>query len=207
MRLDELIGIRDPLSKIRDYDDITKWMESKGYHLLGEGFYSSVFMDKNPNFVIKIAEDPSYLEYIQFCQKNSSNKHLPKVSKFFSLPDNWHNFKVFKIEKLTPLPEKYDFGNFVFDYISSHLELSYLKLRQRFTNPNLTVSYRFGMNFQDTKLGDKSPMVLEFFDNYFTADAYDIFRKISRLFDGDLDLNVTNMMVRGNTLVFTDPAG
>jgi len=56
-------------------------------HLLGEGSFAQVFQHPtDPNMVVKVfADDPVYLQYVNFCQRNPNNRWLPKVMELHRL--------------------------------------------------------------------------------------------------------------------------
>lgn len=209
MRLDELIGIKTPLSKITNKFQIETFMKKHGYPLLGEGFYSFVFQDKNPNYVIKIGQDSGYLKFINYCIKNP-NEHFPKIDKMFNLPI-WEGWNVFRMEKLTPLPKKYNFGSSFLSHIIKQ-QMPYEQAKLNLSNPKYSFYDRDIA--RNINIGTFAIMFKSFFEHYLTKDAYDVLITMEHSLGNSLyasayinDLGSNNMMLRGNILVFIDPRG
>jgi hypothetical protein len=72
-----VFGFQDKLSKL-------------GWEPLGNGNFSSVFVNPKKNYVLKITDkpDPGYAEYVALIKK-TRNKHFPKISdlKMLSFPN------------------------------------------------------------------------------------------------------------------------
>jgi hypothetical protein len=76
---------------------------------MSSGAFSEVFHDPNHNDrVIKVTNDPAYMKYIRWCQKQVDNPFVPKVYDVKRIYVNWAGedrwVHVISLEKLRHIP-------------------------------------------------------------------------------------------------------
>lgn len=164
-------------------ENIERWMREKGFKPLGEGGYGIVFSDGRSRVVAKIMrEDPCWMAFAEYCRKNRSNPHLPKIGK--TMPVSKMGVYVTFIEALDPLPpEKYDFDLKAF-----------LNLRIRYRIPSMA-AYPIGrIKLAASEFETNHPLLAETLE------------EVTKLGTNcAVDLHDENFMMRGNTIVIIDP--
>jgi hypothetical protein len=162
-------------------DEVTSKLKELGWELIGKGYYSLVYSHPKYDYVLKVftSNNRNWLRYIQHAMKDKSNPFFPKVvGKPTKLSDTaW----AIRLEKLTPLAGEKD--PIVKKYVDPKLELS------------------------DPSFWD----ILDPENEEFLLTYYPQLLKVLRIVDdisrsnGDDDLDVSNVMKRGDTFVITDP--
>jgi hypothetical protein len=208
LNLFELTGVKHMYEK--DLDDIIKALKDKGTNVLGRGSFALALKHSSKSEVIKFwIKDSSYDDFIEYVQKNPS-PHFPKLhskpkelSAFFLRPVDFpEKIKYVRMEELTKIPEdlsdawvevmlkspRYDSMD---EAVEGWLEIldkekdeSHLKDQARViklfgtTKAELEGFWKFAERFYKTLIVNKGH---------------------------SFDIHDENIMMRGNTLVFTDP--
>lgn len=203
-RLDELNLDGYKHIKKNEWDDSDKlkdWLMSKNFKKAGEGGYATVYVSETENFVVKVNDghfDNNYVDFINFCHRNKSNQHLPKIGQIKKLSkesgDKW--FVVF-IEKLEPFDIRKVFGvepneyekilDFFFKLINKPSKISNKDVIKQLIESGLSETQ------YTNQLADIGNTVHDFCDQY-SIDPKDF-----------LDMHDDNLMMRGNTIVVIDP--
>lgn len=203
MRINELKGYRDdPVYKIfqqaPDIDDFADELARKGYRLqsLGDGLYSQVFAKPGGKYVYKLftVKDTGYLEYLKYAMANQYNPHVPRI---FGKPikiempgnrDHTHG-QQFLIVKLERLKEYYN-GNPTPDINVIMDVMDWLhdsKTKKTMSRKQHDLAQSVKKNYPDLF------KILEW--------LYELQRATGK----NPDLHTGNVMLRGNTVVITDP--
>lgn len=194
MRINELVGYKqNPAMKAaQDFSDerwgdsntaINKFIDSlkkMGYELehMGSGMYANVFKRPNDPYVIKIfSQDTGYLKYVQYCLQHQDNPHVPKFRGKI-IRISGDTYAV-RIEVLQPYQQGI---NYEADYAAHQL---------------IQYDTMFGGLAQHPDIEAYSPELKQLF-----VDLANLFGATTLT-----DLHKTNIMMRGNTLVITDPVG
>lgn len=103
-RLDELKNVRNVRREFRDEADFRGYMESHGFHCMGEGYYGMVFT--HPSFygryVLKVFQDAYYEWFIKIAQANASNPHFPRyVGKLMRVTDSVRMVRIEHLEEIS----------------------------------------------------------------------------------------------------------
>lgn len=165
-----------------DTDTIEKLVErntSKGYNMVGEGFFSKVFLPKSGKYVWKVCTkcsgDAGYMAFLRLIAKGIlKGIHFPRIK--LVLHDGEDHFAVL-MEKLEPV-EKED----------------------PVAKPVIWASYEFKSDRLPDSLWDrlsalKDTIAFALIDMMYGKDQEGC----------GLDMHFGNVMWRGNTLVITDP--
>lgn len=152
-----------------------------GYDVLGSGCYASIYEKPGASYVLKLFDsvDTAYLAFLRLAQANSSNPHFPKLFKKPVLVAP--GYFAIRMEKLSTYhgdPELFKIYMIYRDY--------------KFKDPTSHYANR---------MGDAEEL---FYENPSLKEALDLL--IDNM-PGDclIDMQPTNVMVRGTTIVFTDP--
>lgn len=209
LQLNELKGYRDdPVYKLFQkstcMNDFIRKLSQSGFDIktLGIGAYAVVFSHPNKNYAYKVVttSDYGYLKFLRYVKSNQDNPHLPKIygrPLSVKMPlrkkNPWMsgNFLIIKMEKLTPATsktatptfEKIDFYvNTFSDFVGGYLTLTDLEYHEQ------KIMYDIERNWPEL------------------ADVLQWIAKNQSPNDGvDIDLHNENVMMRGGTLVVTDP--
>jgi len=180
-----------------------------GWKPLGRGAYGWVFEHPTKNYVIKVfSSNRSYENFVKFARLNSTNIHIPKISKDARVIPGT-SFKYVKMEKLQPISEetlntkyfselayiivklaKFDLQApdheeaFVVDQLKKH-GLEFNQLRQ----------LRFADIFAKFKKPDQSWIDIVDKLILYAENVGEVY----------FDIHYQNFMLRNNTLVITDP--
>lgn len=170
------------------------FLEKEGYKHLGSGYFANVYAKPGESFVLKLmrsdVKGDCYSSYIKALQRNQS-PHLPRVGRIRiyneNLENEWH---IIPLERLQTASLK--------DLLSrddGRMVLAFAKL----ANPDhyhlrgIQVGGE-AQNVYDT-LSPKYPKLVEalnFIQNKFHGVC-------------EIDIHEDNIMLRGNTIVITDP--
>lgn len=162
-------------------EDLKKYLENNHFQKEGEGEYAAVYSDPNHNIVLKITTsktmDKAYEDFATFCRENKS-PHLPKMGKV----RKFDNYYVLPIEKL-----------------SNGQSSNFFKTCQYLDE------YGEALNSGNVEEQEsiKSKEFPEEYKNQKTA-LLSIIDKLKDL-NHKFDLHGKNMMLRGSTIVITDP--
>jgi hypothetical protein len=150
-----------------------------GYKVLGNGGFGTVYQKPGVNYVLKTfeAQDDAYKAYIVLCQQHA-NEHFPRF--FGNLIKVTGDYYAIRTEFLTPFRGNSDY---LFVYMKYR---DYVK-----DNPNGHIANIF---YDAMDQLEQQPSLLA---------ACDLI--IDNLSDFDLDIADRNVMMRGSTIVLTDP--
>ena len=204
-RLDELVGVKDrglndlkaamnPFlnadpkdwklggARMMEIKRFVKMLQENGWQSLGAGCYGSVFTHPNLNYCIKLfTKDPIYLRFVKFCQANPA-PCLPKFRGKLMRVDT-STFAV-RMETLTPISGKF------------FKELT-------FAICEFTSDYDWTVEGYMAEYADDSLIRKYFTQN---PDLLTTLEKLKELANPtDWDIGVNNVMLRGETMVITDP--
>lgn len=213
MRFEELYNV---LNEQDTKQSLQEKIKKQGWNYLNSGSFGTVYSKPNKNFVLKIYDDSSYDEYLNFIKQHSDNPHVVKTSKVF---DYGNGLKMVAIEKLIPLKssrwrerisEKYamflDTGKSDKNDFYKTLE----KFEEYFAEQIETdIKYFQRANLKDRLLdAKKSKRRLRFFiENHLSL--FRIIYQLDQFRDTSttLDLHFGNFMIRPSTgeIVVTDP--
>lgn len=107
---DELINFKDTMDQAQGYErydffgDFSKYLQDKGFKVLGYGIFGIVFKHPHLDYCIKLFDgDPAYLKFVKFCLENQQNTHLPKFrGKFMNLGQGQYAVRTEVLSQLTP---------------------------------------------------------------------------------------------------------
>lgn len=108
MKLNELIGIRNPIAGATGYIghmDIDDFMRQSGFDQIGSGSRATVWGRDNLNYVIKIFDDDDfgYIAFLRYALQHPDIPYLPKIiGKPKQLTKLGPRFWFVRMEKLTP---------------------------------------------------------------------------------------------------------
>lgn len=162
-------------------ENLKKYLEINHFQKEGEGEYAAVYSDPNHNIVLKITTsktmDKAYEDFANFCRENTS-KHLPKMGKV----RRFDNYYVLPIEKL-----------------SNGKSSNFFKTCQYLDD------YGEAINSGNKKEQDRIKNI-DFPEEYQNqkAELLSLIDKLIHL-NHKFDLHGKNMMLRGSTIVITDP--
>ncbi|MCK9532592.1 MAG: hypothetical protein M0R77_18945 [Gammaproteobacteria bacterium] len=186
MRLDEFVNnkILNELDMPRTRGLAGNILKSNGYEKIGRGAYASVWAKPGENTIVKIFDndDSSYKKFINLTLSNP-NDHFPKIKgKMFQINDR---YTAIRIERLEPVDKA--------KYIQLGLApvynyLNYVKNSRSHMSPEGTET----MLAKIDELDKNQPGIKK---------ALDLIAKNFEYFD----FNPDNVMLRGNTIVITDP--
>lgn len=150
---------------------------------IGRGLRGVVYELPGEDRVLKLfRNDPSYFEWVLFCEKHQTNPYIPRIRKLTRLNTAEPNCYSVEIEKLKPV-NQYKLRNF-FESVAAHYGFT-LNVRRRFIDWFSADEW--------AKIG---------------ADTTEDISVVARWFSTreiELDLNHENVRVRGNQFVFADP--
>lgn len=189
MKINELTGYKNnPLYKsAQDTFDggkqrysqlvsFTKSLEAKGFKKLGNGQFATVFEHPNYPWVFKVfTQDPAYLFFLKYVIRNQTNPHVPKVRGGI-VPIGTDTY-VIRMEKLSPSSNASDMAQY-----------QIINILGRVTEQ---ITKEVGPN-----------MVKWLITEY--PDIYKMIRALE-LHGYRFDMHDDNIMLRGDTVVVTDP--
>jgi hypothetical protein len=170
-------------------ETLIKFLELRGYELLGDGAFSDVYAKPGEKFVLKIVHrdtsEDCYLKYINVI-KNQRNPHFPKIGRIREYKtakgDLWYIIPVEHLEKISRGElNSITGGTYAIDFEKYYRGHS---LNQE------DIEYAQRMRTEQPQLHNALMLI----HNTFTGKC-------------DMDLSRRNMMLRGSTLVLTDPLG
>lgn len=184
-----LLELKSPLSHYRQvlrgdwniHPELEDYFTKNGYKILGSGFFSNVWGKPGEKFVIKVGNNDTindcYLDFMNFIKSNQS-QHLPKIGKIREFK-SWYLIPIEKLDVLT-LPTNRDDAHFVHAYWKCHKK------------------------FSDEAFCDRAEAGKTTY-----PELYSLLEKLKTQFVDKcgLDIGFSNMMLRGQTLVITDPLG
>jgi hypothetical protein len=189
MRINEIINESEVLDEITRPDSIEnaeEVLKKAGYEKLGEGYYAAVYTKGNADHVLKLfsVRDRSYPEFVNMTIQRP-NTHFPKFKgKMMKVTNEYY---AIRMEKLTSFGEENQQLKQIRDYIYGYAT--------------------YGRSYSDNIRGQQ---VIKEIDQ--VEETQPGIKKACELIadmiaNGNvaLDLHKHNLMMRGNTIVFTDP--
>ena len=184
MRINELITesqVLDEITRPNSIKNAEEVLKKAGYEKLGEGLYADVFAKSGADHVLKLFDesDNAYRMFVNMTIQNP-NTHFPKFKgKMMKVTNDYYAIRMENLERLSTA--NYQKLELMRDYIYSYV-----------WNKIQPLSWATSME----KLEKAQPGIKK---------ACDL---IAHLIINDnlrLDLHMRNAMMRGNTIVFTDP--
>lgn len=206
MNLEELLGTKEYRNKSDAESEaaVEKFMTSGGYKKIGSGAYATVY-ERDGTAIKFWKADSGYVAFINFCQRTSS-PHLPKfLSKIKKIKHpNGEVYSYIKMEKLIPITDKtIVYGVQAIDLSSnftSWFDNAYKKIGDGGNMSAIAL-------YMETKVEKKYPKLTEE-DVDKIIDFLSVALKVHQAADYDKivpDMHYENVMLRGDTLVITDP--
>ena len=190
MRINEIITESEVLDEItRPGQGKAEYMlEKAGYEKLGYGVSGVVYAKPGEDHVLKLFRswDKSYKLFVNFTLQHP-NIHYPKFKgKMMKITDEYY---AIRMEKLTPITHDYDrlMVRTMKDYITQ-------RIADNFREIDLDNAPWWVRDME--KLETKQPGITEVCEEL---------AKFINETQAGLDLQPANVMLRGNTLVITDP--
>jgi hypothetical protein len=172
-------GINDKSYSQKEKKNLSTHLAELGWTLIGHGQFSLVYGNPKFNYVLKIftQDTPGSIEWLEYVVANQNNPFLPRVyGKMWRIS---HTAYAVRMERLMPFKSKTDpvFAKYIDPELQSrHWEEIFVEENTEFLEAN----------WPDL------------------ASAFETILDLSQ-YNGDDDLNLSNIMKRGNSLVITDP--
>jgi len=202
-------------------DEIYNALEGAGYTLLGSGQEATVWAKKDQNDVIKIImpddgkgagrQAELFYKFYEFCQEHSNYENLPKFTDLGAgkalerFEVNGVEYMAIAMEKLTPIPE----GSFEEAMVWQLSDLAMRKISWQQAWKVLTDPYSWETFEEDRVLSTIDE--LEGLNDQERLKYEVLFKLMTLLYHtGRInkvgwDLHTENAMMRGDTIVITDP--
>lgn len=177
-------------------------LSSHGWQLLGTGFEALVAQKPGMDYVLKLFESSSkYTLFVDYCQQQQGNPYLPKFGKYTrAIPGT--RFSYVRMERLEPIVE---------NQLLSEYPAYLCAIHRIFQDIEAPMYWNHALTPRQL---DLLPSTHKFrnLDTCARAAPAQWTKTIQQLIDimkqNDLqqfDLHSANMMLRGSTLVITDP--
>ena len=189
MRINEILNeseVLDEITRPEDMGEAQAILEKAGYEKYGEGWYAAVYAKPGADHVLKLfsVRDRSYPKFVNMTIQRP-NIHFPKFKgKMMKITNDYY---AIRMEMLTRFGEENQQLKQIRDYIYGYAT--------------------YGRSYSDNIRGQE---VIKGIDQVEETQP-DIKKACEFIADlianGDvgLDLHKHNLMMRGNTIVFTDP--
>lgn len=206
MQLNELTLTKD----IQDLHQPANILGKYGWDVLGTGLSAAVAQHPTKPYVLKLFKsDIGYLKFVQFIEQNQGNRHLPKINKTVKKVPGTH-LSYIRMERLNPITNSQLWKT----YFPEIMYLGLLALKndimitssvEDFIIHKLAAKDINEPNLRKVKFDN----VWEAYPNKPLASWVDVSRKLVDFADSNgisiLDIHDGNFMLRGHTLVITDP--
>jgi hypothetical protein len=167
----------------KQFNKFKEYMVANGFEYMGTGAYGTVYEKPGYPWLFKLfKEDPAYIEFIQYSKAHADNPHLPKF-KGGIIRINADTYCI-RTEKLVDLP--YENYRKYMDYFTA-----VFAVLQNRVDKNDSMYDELYREYQ--QFSRKHPNIYEILKYIFTESSY------------HPDLHNGNLMMRGSTLVFSDP--
>lgn len=202
MKLDELQITKDtkvwgtrPQSILAQY----------GWTVLGAGFEGAVAEHPQKKYVLKLFNaDSKYIDFInKIVKPNHGNPHLPRMDRFVRSIPGAPYFRYVRMEKLNPIPND---TVLVDDFLPEMIMSSIICKRfGKWFGISHVVNNKlrdFGTKYDDPKVWEiinKKPPSMSWIKTFLQII------KLSKTDRIEIDMHSGNFMIRGDTLVITDP--
>jgi hypothetical protein len=163
----------------KEKKNLTTHLAALGWELIGHGQFSLVYGNPKFEYVLKIftQDTPGGIEWLEYVVANQNNPFLPRVyGKMWRIS---HTAYAIRMERLMPFKSKTDpvFAKYIDPELQSRLwEDIFVEENTEFLEANW-------------------PDLAAAFETIIQLSSY----------NGDDDLNLSNIMKRGDSLVITDP--
>lgn len=188
MRISDLLEdfyMLDEITRPANMSDAKEILIKAGYDLVGSGLYANVFIRPGEDSVLKLfnAEDNAYIAFYNLV-RNNNNTHFPKFKGRLMKITGW--YYAARIEKLEPLPPSFH-GYNTFALM-------------------LTIHALLNNRLNNRKISNTERQMVEFIRNYqpgFLEALQYLHKTLGQ--QHRLDIHPGNVMLRGDTMVITDP--
>ena len=200
--------------------NIRNALRSKGYKLIGSGADATVWA-KNENEVVKIIMPDNglgsgnaaetFFKFYQFCESHSDLQNLPKFMMIDKegqgiFTEDGKDYVMIIMEKLAPIPN----GSFqeAMVWILSELatrKMNWEQAEEIINDPNTWIGYEGGLDPEDIIMHFQSLKLKEVAEYQVLFSLMTLLFHTGRINKQDWDLHTENAMMRGNTIVITDP--
>jgi hypothetical protein len=171
-------GLNDKFYGKKEQENLSTHLEKLGWTLLGSGMFSLVYSNPKYEYVLKVfTEHTGGVDWLKYVVANQKNPFLPRVyGKMWRISPTAY---AVRMERLTPFNSKTDpvFAKYI------DPELNSRSWEEIFWPEN------------EDFLKEHWPDLLAAFETILDLSSY----------NGDDDLNLSNIMKRGDSLVITDP--
>jgi hypothetical protein len=190
MRINELLNeseVLDEITRPDTMDNAQAILEKAGYKLIGAGWYADVYAKPDADHILKLfsVTDTAYPKFVNMTIQNP-NIHFPKF-KGKMMKVNEHYYAI-RMEKLTSFGKTMDILGEIEDYIAGYAN--------------------YGKSWPETDVRGKEVTEemaqLEKTQPGITK-ACDLISHLIKSGVAGIDLHPGNLMMRGDTVVFTDP--
>lgn len=192
--LAELGGIKKDLEKIKQRpENYYKILKDNGFRQRGGGSFSTLWIHPNYDYILKVFvnEDQAYKMWATVAMQNQNNPHFPKFvsRKVIKITDSYYAIRMEKLDSV--VGEKY------YDNIADQIRSCIIFAKQK--NKTCAEILESGGNYD--KLRDYID------DNIQLLPAIETLKDIVTKYSSQfyLDLSSHNIMLRGETIVLTDP--
>jgi len=186
----------DDAENYMNYSSFERLLMKQKFEILGSGSYAEVYGRKDLPYVLKIPfnRDNPWFKFAEFAIKNKGNKHLPKIKFLEKYVDS--GFFVAAVEKLTPIQNLDSMG------LDHYVIIEIIDLILRNNTYKLFSNYMNYISKNYQYRSEESKKTIKFFQPQLSS-LYKI--TITLQNHSSLDLHDGNIMMRGNTIVITDP--
>lgn len=175
--------------------DLEEYLRNNGYEKLGYGIFSGVFAKPGEKFVLKVnRKSDCYLDFVGKLSRNM-NPHLPRVGKIrvYNEEDNNKKWYIIPLEKLEEITLENHISRYDVLFVLSRalmLDPKHMYLSSE-VKPLLPASPEVIYNRLKDRFGKLNEALKFVEDNFYNVC--------------EIDLHEGNIMLRGNTIVITDP--
>ena len=173
--------------KLKTIGEFRKELKEAGWKKIGSGVFARVYCNKeHPGVVMKVAEeDKAYHLYAKWCMKNQDNPYVPKIFSHekieLAYEDEWQfKLTITMMERLRPL----------------RVAKGFKKLDAWEIKVGLGAGWSSGWDEAEALKKATDPHVRKLGKYFIRAEERNEFR---------IDLHDGNVMMRGDTPVYTDP--
>jgi hypothetical protein len=174
-----------------------------GWNILGSGFEATVAEKPGAPYVLKVfPANSKYIQFVKFCQAHSANPHVPRFSRYVR-PVPHTTFSYVRMEKLKPVREATLMNSYA-EYLCAVDQVFRSKDRSPvFWNHAMS---RWDLDELPEKQGysDVATCAAQAPESW-TRLIEDLINLMQAQGMEQFDLHPDNMMLRGPTLVVTDP--
>jgi len=172
-------GLNDKSYGRKEKKNLSTQLETLGWTLIGSGQFSLVYANPKFNYVLKIftQDSPGGIEWLEYVVANQNNPFLPRIyGKMWRISFTAY---AIRMERLTPFKSKKD------------------PVFSKYIDPNIQ-----SRSWEEIFDEENEEFLKEHWPDL--DAAFETILKLSQ-YNGDDDLNLSNIMKRGDSLVITDP--